>query len=398
MIMKNNIKCVDEILENFNTFYWKSDMASSISLINDLRLSNNIHETAHSRLLYKILCFNNKGSYPFLELFFDELKIFDNDTFDLSKANIEIEYEHIDVLIHDEHIYVIIENKVNHARDQKRQLDTYVEKCLKMHAEHIFILYLVRNDSDDGPSKESLSDELLKKIESNDGKFKKIAYSSCIRNWLYRCKNVKIDNELLHSALIQYIDFLEKMFNISNQMTENDIKNFEQEVLKMSQDNNDPMTIVSKLTSVKDKIRDLNETIAKYENNLCEKYLEDFKNKTNMDDAIINKDKQIEFHITVCNCQILFIYDFLNLNDYESVWFGAKTPFIKSDPIKVKEVLDKMHNVPEGFELDKYDNYSSCKENGFKNFYLDKYWFCKYCKSNQSAIEEIIKYKKFIEA
>ena len=48
-----NWKEIKSILQNFNAFYWNSEMVNNISLINDLRLSTNIHETAHSRILYK---------------------------------------------------------------------------------------------------------------------------------------------------------------------------------------------------------------------------------------------------------------------------------------------------------------------------------------------------------
>lgn len=41
-----NWKEIKSILQNFNAFYWNSEMVNNISLINDLRLSTNIHETA----------------------------------------------------------------------------------------------------------------------------------------------------------------------------------------------------------------------------------------------------------------------------------------------------------------------------------------------------------------
>ena len=63
-----NWKEIKSILQNFNAFYWNSEMVNNISLINDLRLSTNIHETAHSRILYKLLCAHGKEKHQFLKM------------------------------------------------------------------------------------------------------------------------------------------------------------------------------------------------------------------------------------------------------------------------------------------------------------------------------------------
>ena len=42
---------------------------------------------------------------------------------DIDKAEIKVEYKHIDVLIYDGKKYIIIENKVNHACDQDKQIE-----------------------------------------------------------------------------------------------------------------------------------------------------------------------------------------------------------------------------------------------------------------------------------
>ena len=61
------------ILQKFNEFYWNSEMVNNISLINDLRLSTNIHETAHSRILYKLLCAHGKEKHQFLKMFLESV-------------------------------------------------------------------------------------------------------------------------------------------------------------------------------------------------------------------------------------------------------------------------------------------------------------------------------------
>ena len=100
---------IKSMLKNFNEFYWNSEMVNNISLINDLRLSTNIHETAHSRILYKLLCAHGKEKHQFLKMFLESVGL----KLDIDKAEIKVEYKHIDVLIYDGTRYVIIENKVN---------------------------------------------------------------------------------------------------------------------------------------------------------------------------------------------------------------------------------------------------------------------------------------------
>lgn len=90
---------IKTLLENFNKFYWNSDMVNNISLINELRLSTNIHETAHSRILYKLLCAHNQGARQFLKLFLESVEL--SNILDVNKVEIKVEYNHIDVLISD---------------------------------------------------------------------------------------------------------------------------------------------------------------------------------------------------------------------------------------------------------------------------------------------------------
>ena len=94
-----NWKEIKSILQNFNAFYWNSEMVNNISLINDLRLSTNIHETAHSRILYKLLCAHGKEKHQFLKMFLESVGL--DIELDINKVEIKVESEHIDVLIYD---------------------------------------------------------------------------------------------------------------------------------------------------------------------------------------------------------------------------------------------------------------------------------------------------------
>ena len=394
-----NWKEIKSILQNFNAFYWNSEMVNNISLINDLRLSTNIHETAHSRILYKLLCAHGKEKHQFLKMFLESVGL--DIELDINKVEIKVESEHIDVLIYDGVKYIIVENKVNHACDQDRQLVRYIDP---LSDKDVYVLYLVRSDNDNDPSGNSLPVKRRQELENN-GKYKKISYQTHIFNWLRKCKETDIDNELLKSALVQYCIYIEELFKGMEIMNDKDIENFEKEVLDFSATMDsivNPVALVEKTDELKQKMKTLNEVVESYENYLCERYLEYFKEKTQITEYRLNSSRQIEFCIQINGANVQFIYDFLK--HYQYVWFGAKYPlkrwngeeFDSNTSKDIKKIIEG--NLMDGYGLDKGDNYAKCVKDDFKNFYSDKDYFCKYCKDNKTAVEEIKKYKEKIKS
>ena len=394
-----NWKEIKSILQNFNAFYWNSEMVNNISLINDLRLSTNIHETAHSRILYKLLCAHGKEKHQFLKMFLESVGL--DIELDINKVEIKVESEHIDVLIYDGVKYIIVENKVNHACDQDRQLVRYIDS---LNSKDIYVLYLVRSDNDKDPSENSLPAEIRQELEEN-GKYKKISYQTHIFNWLRKCKETDTDNELLKSALVQYCNYIEELFKGMEIMNDKDIENFEKEVLDFSATMDsivNPVALVEKTDELKQKMKTLNEVVESYENYLCERYLDYFSCETQITESRLNSSRQIEFCIQINGANVQFIYDFLK--HYQYVWFGAKYPlkrwngeeFDSNTSKDIKKIIEG--NRMDGYGLDKGDNYAKCVEDDFKNFYSDKDYFCKYCKDNKTAVEEIKKYKEKIKS
>lgn len=385
-------KEIKSILQNFNAFYWNSEMVNNISLINDLRLSTNIHETAHSRILYKLLCAHGKEKHQFLNMFLESVGL--DIELNINKVEIKVESEHIDVLIYDGVKYIIVENKVNHACDQDRQLVRYIDQ---LSDKDIYVFYLVRSDNDKDPSENSLPTARRLWLEKK-GKYKKISYQTQILKWLCKCKNTDIDNELLKSALVQYCNYIEELFKGFEIMDKKDIENFEKDVLGISKTYDAvvaPVALVEKTDDLKQKMKTLNEVIESYENYLCERYLEYFKDITQITEYRLNSSRQIEFCIQINGANVQFIYDFLK--HYQYVWFGAKYPlkrwngeeFDSNTSKDIKKIIEG--NLMDGYGLDKGDNYAKCVKDDFKNFYSDKDYFCKYCKDNKTAVEEIIK-------
>lgn len=188
-------------------------------------------------------------------------------------------------------------------------------------------------------------------------------------------------------------------------MNDKDIENFEKEVLDFSATMDsivNPVALVEKTDELKQKMKTLNEVIESYENYLCERYLEYFKEKTQITEYRLNSSRQIEFCIQINGANVQFIYDFLK--HYQYVWFGAKYPlkrwngeeFDSNTSKDIKKIIEG--NLMDGYGLDKGDNYAKCVKDDFKNFYSDKDYFCKYCKDNKTAVEEIKKYKEKIKS
>lgn len=383
---------IKKMLEGFDKFYWNSEMVNNISLINDLRLSTNIHETAHSRILYKLLCAHGKEPRQFLKLFLETVELSD---LEFEQVKIRVEYKHIDVLISDGEKYIIIENKVNHACDQDRQLMTYINDD-EWKGKDISVLYLVRFDEDDHPSEKSLKLSEREKLEQ-EGKYKKISYQHHILEWLCRCeKEINIENVLLKSALVQYLNYMGRLFKEMECMTKKDYREFEEKVLNISVPTDDFVDPIKNYTKAIELSEKINDAIELYEKTLCDRFLECFKSKTDIKDASLNSDLNIEFYIQIGVSKVRFTYDFLKKED-SYVWFGAKYP-LKGEDGEIIENPDGIEKkLPEGYELDNQNNWQDCANKDFKHFYSDENWFCKYCKDNESALVEIKEYKNTIE-
>ena len=68
------------------------------------------------------------------------------------------------VLIYDGVKYIIVENKVNHACDQDRQLVRYIDP---LSDKDVYVLYLVRFENDKDPSENSLPAERRQELKEN---------------------------------------------------------------------------------------------------------------------------------------------------------------------------------------------------------------------------------------
>lgn len=179
-------------------------------------------ETGHSLVLADMLKHPDiRSSFleRFLNLKYNELEVF-------------AERDRVDVALKGNGIFVIIENKVNAAEEQKSQVYRYVHEIgidkYGYKLSEIYVIYL-NPETRDYPSEYSLCDE---NKENNvfetlgEEHYKVLSYKYDIIDWL---RGISIPNEPhIESALDQYLDFLENKFHTTLLDTEmnKDIREF----------------------------------------------------------------------------------------------------------------------------------------------------------------------------
>ena len=201
-----------------------------INLIDELHANEN----AHTRILVKLLQFQNGGNSfilkSFLELIgrtmntdeerqklFELLEDFDKK----SLPCVMYGKEYIDALIISStaSYAVIIENKIHWACDQHEQIQRYVEQVKQQNVENIFVVYLTANENKK-ISEDSLTDQAREQLnytsDEKTGRYVPMTYSSHIIPWLKEeiLPSCTIREEWLVSALRQYIDHLEGLLGL----------------------------------------------------------------------------------------------------------------------------------------------------------------------------------------
>ena len=218
----NNEALID-IINQFLLEKKKHKMPFHLNVIDELHANEN----AHSRILIKLLQYQSESKeYPFLLSFMFVLstrcKQFSHQH-QIEKPHISGQEELIDALIEEKGKYaIIIENKIHWAPDQKQQLDRYVDS-IKKHGfkkidRNVYVVYLTRDGSKIVDEKSfSKAKAFLEYKDDNDpGRYITLNYKDDILPWLKKdvLPTCKEDNPVLTSALEQYIDHLDGMFNL----------------------------------------------------------------------------------------------------------------------------------------------------------------------------------------
>jgi hypothetical protein len=246
-LLSNNLlnkfsKCYDEEYQK---------LPYRLNLLDDLATNEN----AHSKFLIRLLQYK-----PALEDFLtftnnqkDHHFYFDVST--LNKPILTYEKMRIDGLIRENSKYaIIIENKIHNAIEQEHQVGRYIEKCkaLGFKIDQIFVLYLTKTDHDN--HSDQTWGTTYKSIDFNR-RYCKLSYKSKILPWLESyLKKISANEELIKSAVVQYIDHLKHFFN-KKEIYKNmnvELEKFLMQELELSIDHVENLEVINK------KITDVN--------------------------------------------------------------------------------------------------------------------------------------------
>ena len=279
------MKTEQEYLEHLNTcieFYKKeeSKLSYNINVIDELH----INENAHSRILMKLLQFEEGGTYPFLKSFLLSKKVEETiskpefiteksiksiDSIDVTTGG------RIDLFVKDEKYTLIFENKIYNAPEQPKQVQKYINDVInnEHYSDNYYIFYLTRDG--DYPTEKSLDSGERKKLQGN-GTLHAISYKTDIIDWLEIdvLPMCRVKEENLVSAVKQYIDYLRGIYFLRSQdapfatIIKNKIseifiiESFDEKIKKLqeyknfvraeSEKNNDNISIVKKIGRLTD--------------------------------------------------------------------------------------------------------------------------------------------------
>ena len=160
-----------------------------------------LHETSHSRILGEILRYDQAILKSFIDEFV-EPGLFGRE----EKWDVFIEKDNIDITILGAHNVIIIENKVNNAPEQYRQIDRYVGQKLSEGKSNIYVLYLSQIYPL-MPSEYSFDDSKDKCTFINR------TYKNDIRRWINEILLTQDKAFSIHSALYHYRNYLDNMID-----------------------------------------------------------------------------------------------------------------------------------------------------------------------------------------
>ena len=174
------------------------------------------NENAHSRILARLL-----QEKPVCRSFFEYLSEIVGRDLVHQGGEKDVDFsvtccsEYIDVRVEYGKNVIIIENKVNDAIDQDKQIDRYVRKEMTRHQpDEIYVVYLTR-DGEKKVSSYSFSDTkdvLGFKSDEDHGRFIALNYKHHIVEWLSRRLTFSIEDletqHYLRSGIQQYLHYL----------------------------------------------------------------------------------------------------------------------------------------------------------------------------------------------
>ena len=185
-----------------------SNLPFPIDILGEALRSENLKETAHCRILHRILQ-NKEIQNSFIQHFLPDI--------DYSFDSIQIPYpdkHRIDLTIKSNTFFLIIENKINGACEQHGQIYRYVQFAQQTYpSKQIYVLYL-GGETNTSPSEFSMSASIKELLK---GRIICKNYKDDITPWISSVyKQIEFtDQPFLKSALLAYKTYLENKYNLN---------------------------------------------------------------------------------------------------------------------------------------------------------------------------------------
>ena len=315
-----------------------------LNLLDDL----STNENAHSKFLIRLLQ-HQPALINFINFINNDES--NNFTFDVSiikKPILTYEKLRIDGLIKENNKYaIIIENKIHNAVEQEHQIGRYINKCksIGFGVEQIFVIYLTRTERDNH-SEQTWGNEYS--LLNFNKRYSKLSYKSKILPWLESyLGTLSPKEELIKSAVIQYIDHLKHFFNkkeIYSKMNA-ELQKFLSTELNLNADNAENIEVVerkiSEISNLKEQLEELARVTKKklfedWKKNLDEHFeFTEYVKFNQSKDSFIKTGVTLEYEGKV--------FSILIEHNYKSIYFGFGRHFAseKFEP-EIKEFLESI--------------------------------------------------------
>lgn len=233
----------------------KKRLPYHINVIDELH----INENGHSRILVQLLKYQNtRGEYEFLESIVryiqQKKRVPEFENIVINRPEVTQEIERIDLWVRDSEYAIIFENKIYNARDQEEQISRYIDKTIEYGycPNKIFVVYLSQSNSE--PATQSWG----KYKKAFKGRYVNLSFRNDILQWIKEdvLSNIKQKDVFLHSAVLQYIDYLEGLFHL--RVTEKPM-NMKLDNLIISQLELEGVSDKERISILQEKINDFNE-------------------------------------------------------------------------------------------------------------------------------------------
>lgn len=262
-----------------------------------------INENSHSRILHKLLLYRSpNGDYPILQSLVSQLgeKCSSFKTIKIQDPIITQEKERIDLWVRDKTYTLIFENKVYNAKDQEAQLERYVEKSLYTHKYRhnlgdIYVVYMPQRSGE--PAEQSWGRYKGSSIEKM--RYVNFSFLDGVLPWLkYKIissATIGYDtkDELFHTAIKQYIDYLEGLFSLRNyqQPMNTTLENLIKDRLNLNECKDD-FEKFEKLAEQYDECTNLRNKLGEMQNKVTKKIKEKWQSQF--------KEKFPTLHVSPC--------------------------------------------------------------------------------------------------